>query len=254
MRLWGLAPLAPSPVQKQGIATLRGHGAPITCLALAGGRGDAADGGGGSAGSGAQLLSGSLDARVKAWDPWTATCVGTAKCAAPVAAMQPVAALPLLQPHGLFVCGGATVQLLDLRSFKPVAGVVLPAEHGEQVHCFSQCGWDLAVGASHGARVYDLRMLGGTGQAAGGGGSGGRGLPERLRLAGHARPVSAKLLPICCLRCCCCCELPPLCWFLSLFVRLRRCHVVPPHFLDLPCPTAVQPHRSQASLATPIRQ
>ena len=58
VRLWGLAPLVPSPVQKPQIATLRGHGAPVTCLAMAGGSscwgsswGSSWDGGGWDGGS-----------------------------------------------------------------------------------------------------------------------------------------------------------------------------------------------------------
>ncbi|EFN52794.1 hypothetical protein CHLNCDRAFT_138440 [Chlorella variabilis] len=185
VRLWGLAPLLASPVQKPQIATLRGHGAPITCLAMA-----VWQSGGGSA----LLLSGSLDSRVKAWDPWTAACTGTAKCAAPVAAMQPVAACPALQPHGLLVSGGSGAQLLDLRCMKAVAAVALPPDRAEQVHCLGQHGWNLAVGSSDGARVYDLRVLSSSAGATSSGSSGGgssRDLPERLRLAGHARPVTA---------------------------------------------------------------
>lgn len=220
VRLWGLAPLLASPVQvgvlaglgmgmlcdagevgmeadsgrpaalrmqKPQIATLRGHGAPITCLAMA-----VWQSGGGSA----LLLSGSLDSRVKAWDPWTAACTGTAKCAAPVAAMQPVAACPALQPHGLLVSGGSGAQLLDLRCMKAVAAVALPPDRAEQVHCLGQHGWNLAVGSSDGARVYDLRVLSSSAGATSSGSSGGgssRDLPERLRLAGHARPVRSLL-------------------------------------------------------------
>jgi hypothetical protein len=179
VRLWGLAPLVPSPVQKPQMATLRGHGAPVTCLAMAGGSScwgsswdvdshgtggwdgssSTTSAGSSSAGSG-WLLSGSLDSRVKSWDPWTAACTGTVKCGAPVAAMQPVAACPELQPHGLLVAGGCGVQLLDLRCMRAVASAAaLPAEHAEQVHCLAQHGWDLAVGSSDGARVFDLRML-----------------------------------------------------------------------------------------------
>ena len=45
------------------------------------------DGGSGGSGGGACLLSGSLDARVKSWDAWTAACVATAKLPGPVVAM-----------------------------------------------------------------------------------------------------------------------------------------------------------------------
>lgn len=150
-------------------------------------------------------MSGSLDARVKSWDPWTASATGTAKCAAPVAGMAPAVASPLLQPHTLFVSGGCGVQLLDARCMRVVGGVALaqPAE----LRCFAQWGWDLAVGGSDGARVFDLRVLSssaadasgapGTASAAAGGGSSstaGRGLPERLRVGeGPSRPVSREL-------------------------------------------------------------
>lgn len=186
VRLWGLAPLAPSPVHKPGIATLRGHGAPVTCLAMAGG---GIDGGSSGGGGGAWLLSGSLDARVKQWDPFHCACAGTAKCAVPVAACQPAAG-PALQPHTLLVSGGTLVQLLDLRCMRPVAGISVPAERAEAVHCFSQWGWDLAVGASDGARVFDVRRLPSLG--GGGAAAAGRAAPERLRLVGHARPVSGS--------------------------------------------------------------
>ncbi len=206
VRLWGLAPLVPSPVQKPGIATLRGHGAPITCLAMAGGSLDgsepsssSASSSSSSATSGSWLLSGSLDARVKQWDAFHGSCVGTAKCGMPIAACQPVTAAPELQPHTLLVSGGTQVQLLDLRCLRPVAGVAVPAERGEAVHCFSQWGWDLAVGSSDGARVFDMRQLPSLGSssssiaAAGGVTAGpGRAASERLRLVGHARPVSGR--------------------------------------------------------------
>ena len=203
VRLWGLAPLVPSPVQKPGIATLRGHGAPVTCLAVAGGSmdgsecaGSSSSGSGGSGAGSGWLLSGSLDGRVKLWDPFHGTCVGTAKCAVPIAACQAAAAAPELQPHTLLVSGGTQVQLLDTRCMRPVAGVALPAERAEAVHCFSQWGWDLAVGASDGARVFDMRQLpslAGSGAAAGGAAAAaGRAAPERLRLTGHARPVSGS--------------------------------------------------------------
>jgi hypothetical protein len=233
VRLWGLAPLVPSPVQKPQIATLRGHGAPVTCLAITGGSscwgsswGSSWDGGGwdggststagSSSASSGWLLSGSLDGRVKSWDPWTAACTGTVKCGAPVAAMQPVAGCPELQPHGLLVAGGCGVQLLDLRCMRAVAAAAaLPAERAEQVHCFAQHGWDLAVGSSDGARVYNFRMLSSSPSAAtpsasaaagSGGGAGGKGPPERLRLGGHALPVSgARATAACC--CCNCCWL-----------------------------------------------
>lgn len=204
VRLWGLAPLLPSPVQKPGIATLRGHGAPITCLAMAGGGLDGSSssgggGGGGIAASGSWLLSGSLDARVKQWDAFHGSCVGTAKCGMPIAACQPLVAAPELQPHALLVSGGTQVQLLDLRCLRPVAGVAVPAERGEAVHCFCQWGWDLAVGSSDGARVFDMRQLpslGSSSAAAASGvaaaGMGRAAAPERLRLVGHARPVSEE--------------------------------------------------------------
>ena len=212
VRLWGLAPLVPSPVQKPGIATLRGHGAPITCLAIAGGSLDdsssssssgsssrGSSSGSGNPASGSWLLSGSLDARVKQWDAFHGSCIGTAKCSMPVAACQPAAAAPELQPHTLLVSGGTQVQLLDLRCLRPVAGVAVPAERGEAVHCFCQWGWDLAVGSSDGARVFDIRQLhplGSSGGAAAGSvaapAGAGRGAPERLRIVGHARPVSGR--------------------------------------------------------------
>ena len=230
VRLWGLAPLVPSPVQKPQIATLRGHGAPVTCLTMAGGgssswgsswewhgqasgawdgtsssssgggSGSGSGGGGSSSAGSGWLLSGSLDSRVKSWDPWTAACTGTVKVAAPVSAMQAVVGCQELQPHGLLVAGGCGVQLLDLRSMRAVAtAAALPAERAEQVHCFAQHSWDLAVGSSDGARVFDLRMLSssataasgaGSSAASGTSGSGSRGPAERLNVGGHYRPVS----------------------------------------------------------------
>lgn len=200
MRLWGLAPLLPSPVHKPGIATLRGHGAPITCLAMAAGSLDgSSSSSSGIAASGSWLLSGSLDARVKQWDAFHGSCVGTAKCGMPIAACQPLVAAPELQPHALLVSGGTQVQLLDLRCLRPVAGIAVPADRGEAVHCFCSWGWDLAVGSSDGARVFDMRQLPplGSSSAAAAGGAAAAGVwraaaPERLRLVGHARPVSEE--------------------------------------------------------------
>jgi hypothetical protein len=124
---------------------------------------------------------------MKSWDVWTAACTGTARCAAPVAAMQALVANPLLACHTILTGGGGAVQLLDLRSMKPVAAVVLPGlERSEQVLCFQQHGWDVVVGGAAGAAVHDLRAL--TGAAPAGAG-GGRSAHERLRLDGH-KPVS----------------------------------------------------------------
>ncbi|KAL4440156.1 hypothetical protein ABPG75_003157 [Micractinium tetrahymenae] len=201
VRLWGLAPLVPSPVQKPQIATLRGHGAPVTCLATCGssagswewegsGHGGSDSGAGGGGGGSLLLLSGSLDARVKSWDPWTAACTGTAKLAGPVTAMAPAVAASVLQPHTLLVCAGGAVHLLDARTMRAAGAAALPA--AAELHCFAQHGWDLALGGSDGARVFDLRMLAdGGASSSGAGGSGARGAPERLRLAeGRSRPVT----------------------------------------------------------------
>ena len=200
VRLWGLAPLLPSPVQQPLIATLRGHGAPITCLALAGADpagGDTAnegcswdDGGRSGGGSGGScLLSGSLDGKVKAFDAWAAACTGTIRCAAPVAAMQAAAANPLLQPHTVLAAGGSGVQLLDLRCMHAVGGVTLPL--AEPVRYFSQWGQHLAVGSKAGASVFDLAML--PSQPVGGAGGARRlsGGGERLHLARSGGTVSA---------------------------------------------------------------
>jgi hypothetical protein len=175
-------------LQKPQIATLRGHGGPVTCLALLGGAatwdgGSCAGGGGGCM----RLLSGSLDSRVKSWDPWTAACTGTAKCPAPVTAAQPAAACPHLQPHTLLVACGGGVQLLDARSMRLVAAAALPAE----LHCFAQHGWDLAMGGRDGAHVFDLRALPPSAGAAVSAASG-RGAHERLRLPTRQRPVRQR--------------------------------------------------------------
>lgn len=259
VRLWGLAPLVPSPVQKPQIATLRvswtavtvwlcermsdswvdtsfanalaaackptlgptawsvslglfheaaprlfchplalqGHGAPVTCLATCNGSNSSwewADGGPGSldcsdGGGSLLLLSGSLDARVKSWDPWTAACTGTAKLAGPVTAMAPAAAASTLQLHTLLVAAGGAVHLLDVRSMRATSVAAPPAS--AELHCFAQHGWDVALGGSDGARVFDLRMLDGGAGGAGSSGGSSRGAPERLRLShGRSRPVS----------------------------------------------------------------
>ncbi|KAI3431601.1 hypothetical protein D9Q98_004651 [Chlorella vulgaris] len=202
VRLWGLAPLLPSPVQKPQVAILRGHGGPVTCLAVSGGCELWADGGGWDGNAAAssaspaaatvQLLSGSLDGRVKSWDPWTASCIGTAKCAAQVTALQAVAANPTLQPHAMLVSSASGVQLLDSRLMRGVAAVAFPAGRSEQVHSCAQWGWDLAVGSSGGARVFDMRVLTASGDGGSSSSSSSSGtLRERLRLNVDARPVTS---------------------------------------------------------------
>lgn len=175
--------------------TPQGHGAPVTCLATLGSSASSwgcEDGGLGSldgdtCGSSLLLLSGSLDARVKSWDPWTAACTGTAKLAGPVTAVAPAVAAPALQPHTLLVAAGGGVHLLDVRTMRAGGTAALPA--AAELHCFAQHGWDVALGGSDGARVCDLRML-----ADGGGGgasASSRGAAERLRIShGRSRPVS----------------------------------------------------------------
>ncbi len=193
MKLWGLAPLLPSPVHQPLIATLRGHGAPITCLTplpAAQYSSDDSDGGGaGAAGEGgvgspaaAALLSGSLDSRVKLWDVWNPACISTAKLPAPVTLLlgiaDPLGLAPAsLAQHAVVAAAGSAVHLLDVRSMRASQLAAQPERAG-QVLSAAQWGSDVVTGGVDGAaRVWDLRMAGGE---------------PRLVLRDHSRQASQE--------------------------------------------------------------
>ena len=156
MRLWGLAPLLPSPTHKPQIAVLRGHGAPVTSLAAIG----------------QQLVSGSLDGRVLLWDVWAAACSAHVKCAAAVSHVLP------WDEHSVLAASRGAVQLIDLRTARCCAAARQPAS-AQQVYCLARHEAGVAAGGADAARVWDFRMLDAAGAAV-----------ERLALAGHAGPVS----------------------------------------------------------------
>ena len=84
VRLWGLALLAPSPANKPSIATLRGHGAPVSCLAAVCDPGRQGEGGEATA-----LLSAGWDGRAKLWDVWGAgACIQSWRLAGPASLRQ----------------------------------------------------------------------------------------------------------------------------------------------------------------------
>ena len=174
--------MLPSPVHQPQIATLRGHGAPITCMAPlpAGGSGSGSGSwgpGSGSAPAGS-LVTGSLDGRLKVWDVFSPACTATAKAPGPVAHMTSITdpldiCPPGLGASALVVAGGNALQLLDLRSMR-VAALATQPERAEAVLCLAQWGADVVAGGRDGARAWDLRMPG---------------AEPRLLLRDHARQV-----------------------------------------------------------------
>eukprot|EP00887_Chlorella_sp_A99_P005151 scaffold40.g5151.t1 len=159
LRLWGLAPFLPSSVGRVrlGMGVLRGHGAPVTCLAAAPLLVDEREAEEEAAAPQAPpigLLSGSLDCRAKLWDVMASGVnVATARLAGPAHALRPAHSCPRLQPHTAFVAAGSSVQLLDLRLMQPVGAVALPAAAGPAVQCFAQWGETLAVTSVHADRL-----------------------------------------------------------------------------------------------------
>ncbi|GAB4815422.1 hypothetical protein N2152v2_002468 [Parachlorella kessleri] len=177
LKLWGLAPLLPSPVHQPQIATLRGHGAPVTCLAPISeqqqGRPDSGAAGvgaaaGADAAPAAALVSGSLDARLKLWDVWNPACISTAKLPAPITQLgsivDPLGLAPgALAQHAVLAAAGNAVHLLDVRSMRTELVAAQP-ERAEQVLCMAAWGTAVATGGRDGAaRVWDLRMTAGAG-------------------------------------------------------------------------------------------
>ena len=150
-----------SPVGKSSggqVATLRGHGAPITSVLYAK-----------EAGS---LLSASQDGRLKAWDVWRAACSGTAKCSMPISAAQLAAGSGALE-RAVFVGGSQHWQAIDTRSMAAVAA----GKQSSALQCLAQRGETLVTGGSESACVWDLR----------------RPAQPRLQLRGHDGPVRAPI-------------------------------------------------------------
>ncbi len=166
IRLWGLSPLVHQSSQRTQIAVLHGHGGPVTCLEVMKGEGGAS-----------RLLSGSTDGKVKLWDLASASCAWTLKCSMPIERLKITTGT---EQEYLLAAGNSIWKLLDVRNARAAHALSIEQSGGRDLHCLSQCGYDVVVGTNIGTLVYDLRLLGGQSGNA----------PHRLLLQGHVGPVS----------------------------------------------------------------
>jgi WD40 repeat protein len=164
IRLWGLAPLLPSPFRSAQV--LRGHGQAVWCMV--GLPAVASD-------EDALLASGGSDEKVKVWNA-AGRSTGVAKLKEGIRFLE----VGEGWLAGTLVAGGcSSIQVVDMRSMKGGLGVKLqPGIHSMALHQHELC-----AGCEDGARVFDLRMAGASPAAA-------KQAPrERLLLHGHVGPV-----------------------------------------------------------------